>query len=587
MDVSTEKSLNYFTVIDYGVFVAMLLLSALIGVYFGFISKKKQNNTSEYLLGSKKMGFFPVAASLIASHISASTLLALPAEIYHFGSEYIWSIASAILTGCALIHVFLPVFYGLQVTSAFQYLELRFNRNVRLVASLIFALTGITFIPVVVYVPALALSQVSGINLHLITTFTSIICIFYTTFGGLKAVLWTDTLQLIMMIGGIVCVMFLGLSHQGGFSEVLKTAYENGRLDLFNMNPSPFVRTSFWTYIIGLSFGWTAKLGVSQCCVQRFLSVPNIHVAKKAVYVFVIGYSLIKITSVMVGITIYAKYASCDPIISEKIQKIDQILPLFVMEVASKIPGLPGIFIAGVFSASLSSMSSNLNTIAGALYEDFIRHKYPNLSEKRASDIMKILVLIIGIISLGLVFVVEHMGQIFRVCFTINGLSAGALFGLFTAGMFSKTINTKGVITGAISSIVVLTIIILGSLALPKPVPLPISTSGCDYPYNNTMVPSNLDDKISADNIPIIFKLSFMYYILLGTIVLFLVAIPVSHMTGNCEPFDERLLAPICRSKNWKEKSRKELESKKMAKSDPIYELKSEVIKSNDSKDES
>lgn len=75
----------------------MLLLSALIGVYFGFISKKKQNNTSEYLLGSKKMGFFPVAASLIASHISASTLLALPAEIYHFGSEYIWSIASAIL----------------------------------------------------------------------------------------------------------------------------------------------------------------------------------------------------------------------------------------------------------------------------------------------------------------------------------------------------------------------------------------------------------------------------------------------------------------------------------------------------------
>ena len=95
--MSTENPPNYFTVIDYGVFVVMLLLSALIGVYFGFISKKKQNNTSEYLLGSKQMGFFPVAASLIASHISASTLLALPAEIYHFGAEYIWSIASAIL----------------------------------------------------------------------------------------------------------------------------------------------------------------------------------------------------------------------------------------------------------------------------------------------------------------------------------------------------------------------------------------------------------------------------------------------------------------------------------------------------------
>lgn len=92
-----DHSLNHFSAIDYGVFVTMLLLSALIGVYFGFISKKKQNNTSEYLLGSKQMGFLPIAASLIASHISATTLLALPAEIYHYGSEYIWSVVSAIL----------------------------------------------------------------------------------------------------------------------------------------------------------------------------------------------------------------------------------------------------------------------------------------------------------------------------------------------------------------------------------------------------------------------------------------------------------------------------------------------------------
>lgn len=320
------------------------------------------------------------------------------------------------------------------------------------------------------------------------------------------------------------------------------------------MNPSPFIRTSFWTYIVGLSFGWIAKLGVSQCCVQRFLSVPNINVAKKSVYAFVIGYSFIKITSVLVGLTVYAKFASCDPIISKKIEKIDQILPLFVVEVASQIPGLPGIFIAGVFSASLSSMSSSLNTIAGALFEDFIRPRYPKMSEKRASDIMKILVLVIGAIALALVFVVEQMGQLFRVAFTINGLSAGSLFGLFAAGMFSKTINTKGVITGAISSIVIVGTIIAGSIALPKPTSLPTSTSECDFPYNNTIIPSVKNEQISAENIPIIFKLSFMYYILLGTIALFIIALPVSYLTGKCEEFDERLLAPICRSKNWKEK---------------------------------
>lgn len=92
-----DTLVKHFSIIDYGVFISMLLVSALIGIYFGFISKKKQNTTTEYLLGGKQMNFFPIAASLIASHISASTMLALPSEIYSHGSEYIWSIVSAIL----------------------------------------------------------------------------------------------------------------------------------------------------------------------------------------------------------------------------------------------------------------------------------------------------------------------------------------------------------------------------------------------------------------------------------------------------------------------------------------------------------
>jgi solute carrier family 5 (sodium-coupled monocarboxylate transporter), member 8/12 len=86
---------NLFSPIDYGIFLLMILLSALVGLYFGFISKKKQDNRAEYLLGSKQMNFFPIAASLIASHISANSLLAIPSEVYSNGSEYLWSIISS------------------------------------------------------------------------------------------------------------------------------------------------------------------------------------------------------------------------------------------------------------------------------------------------------------------------------------------------------------------------------------------------------------------------------------------------------------------------------------------------------------
>ena len=175
-------------------------------------------------------------------------------------------------------------------------------------------------------------------------------------------------------------------------------------------------------------------------------------------------------TSCIIGLIIFAKYESCDPITTKKIEKLDQILPYFVMEVAGKIPGLPGLFVAGIFSAALSSLSSSLNTLAGTLYEDFVRHNYPNNSEKRASDIMKGMVVFIGKIKfqspifktinylfiykglfvMGLVFIVEHLGAVFHLAISLSGVTAGSLLGIFTLGMVSRRANTIGVISGII-----------------------------------------------------------------------------------------------------------------------------------------
>lgn len=321
------------------------------------------------------------------------------------------------------------------------------------------------------------------------------------------------------------------------------------------MNPSPFVRTSFWTLTVGMTTAWIAKLGVSQCCIQRFLAVPNIEVAKKSVWVFAFGLGALKLGAILLGLIVYAKYESCDPVTTKQIKKLDQIVPFFVMEVASKIPGLPGLFIAGIFSAALSSISSILNTKAGIIYEDFIRHRYPEASEKHASDVMKLLVVILGVIMLSLVFVVEHLGSIFRLNYAINGLTIGAFFGIFSIGMMSRTANTTGVMCGAAGSLIVVGTIIIGAQSLPKPPPLLFRTDECEFSVNATETDFAMSDRTSVEDIPIVFRLSFMYYALLGTIILFLIALPVSWATGGCEPFDERLLTPFLRSKSWKEKN--------------------------------
>jgi sodium-coupled monocarboxylate transporter 8/12 len=131
------------------------------------------------------------------------------------------------------VYVYLPVFYNLQIVSTYEYLERRFDNRTRLFASFLYAISVLLYLPIVVYIPALAFSAATGINVHFITPVFCGICIFYTTIGGLKAVVWTDTLQFTVTVGAIATVSVLGVKSAGGFMEVWNKALEGERLDIF------------------------------------------------------------------------------------------------------------------------------------------------------------------------------------------------------------------------------------------------------------------------------------------------------------------------------------------------------------------
>lgn len=301
---------------------------------------------------------------------------------------------------------------------------------------------------------------------------------------------------------------------------------------------------------------WVSNLGVSQGCVQRFLAVPDLKVAKNSLIIFAGGLIFIKMCSCFTGLLMYAKYESCDPYTTGRVEKLDQILPYYIMDVGSRIPGLPGLFVSGIFSAALSTMSSSLNTLAGTIYEDFIRHRYPHSTEKTASNVMKCLVVLLGAIVIGLVFVAEKMGQVMHMAISLSGITSGALLGMFTSGMVSTVINTKGVISGAIVSVSAIGAIVVGAQMNPKAPPMPFRTDGCapSLLQNVTLVTSAPDTVL--EDVPQIFKISFMYYSLLGVVIYFVVAYVVSVSTGGGEINDQRLLAPFMRDQKQYEKER-------------------------------
>lgn len=182
------------------------------------------------------------------------------------------------------------------------------------------------------------------------------------------------------------------------------------------------------------------------------------------------------------GLVIFANYHKCDPYRAGIINRPDEILPFFVAQsLGNDYPGLPGLFVASVFSASLSTLSSALNAMAALIWDDFLKARLPkNLPESKAVLITKLLALGIGILCIVFAFLSSRIGTIFEASYVLAGASVGPIFGLFMMGMFVPFVNGVGGLTGLILGAVTCTVITVGGITYPRPnLILPTSIEGC------------------------------------------------------------------------------------------------------------
>ncbi|CAG9831520.1 unnamed protein product [Diabrotica balteata] len=496
-----------FSWYDYLIFCFLILISLGIGIYFGCFGKKQ--NVKDYLLAGGNMKVFPVVVSLVASHTSGITLLALPAEVYSFGANY-WLCAICLyIVPVITVYVFLPVFYKLQLTSTYEYLGIRFDKKTRKLASVLFTISVFCLVPIATYIPAMAFSSATGLDLHKIIPVICGTCIFYTAIGGLKALVWSDTLQFSATLGALLTILGLGLYKVGGIGKVMMLAYSTNRLDLFEV-------------------------------VFLYCSV---------------GMIAVKSISILSGLTMYTHYADCDPLKSNKIRHNNEIFPYFVLDVAGQIPGLSGLFIAGVFCASLSALSCNLNSLAGTIYEDFIKPKLSTKNQENAGYFLKGLVVIIGIIGTALVYIVEHLGGLLSLSVGLGGIAQGPLLGLFTLGVLFPRANAKGAFCGALASIVTVTGLVFGAYYLKSqhiivPEYKTTSIAGClngtDSILDNLMGNSTKIEHIETPAALVIFKISFYWYAFIGTMICIVLGLVISYLSEEqSPPIARELLCPL------------------------------------------
>ncbi|XP_069699578.1 sodium-coupled monocarboxylate transporter 2-like [Periplaneta americana] len=524
---------------DYTVFSLMLSLSTLIGIYFGFWGRR-ENTPLEYLHGGRKLNVTPVIASMTVSYISGITVLGAPSEIYLFGTLSWLYVGGMMLMGVVNYYFILPVFYELKVVSIYEYLELRFNHHVRRAVSFLSTIDQILRVSMAVYVTSLALSQVIGVGVEVTSPAVSVICIIYTMLGGIRAVVWTDLLQGIMMLMSSLAVIIIGIQQVGGLDTVWRRSEAGGRIRFFEFSASPYVRLTFWNAIFCQLFFEIGSVSLNQSIVQRYVSLPTFRKARMSAIISCLGVVILWSLACFSGLVIYSKYYECDPLKAKVIQRPDQIFPYYVMDVCASIPGLSGLFVAGVFSATLSTMSSSLNSMGATVYEDFVKPCLrSNVTDKMANNIIKLIVALSGLLCICVAFLVAELGNVIQMLYAFGGITLGAIVGVFTFGMFYHRGNSKGALAGSVCSFLIMSWIVIGAekaIADGK-IELPVLPTRVDGCQSNVTLPNSIPriDSTKEEEVLFLYRISYQYYTLIGMAIMFTVAIIVSFLTGGQE----------------------------------------------------
>lgn len=520
-------SIGTFAVLDYVVLIGFLVLSAGIGVFFAWRDRRSKSN-KQFLTANKELGWLPVSMSMMASFLSSIAILGLPSEVFVRGSAIWMGAISSSLAVLLAAYVFLPMYYKMDITSINEYLEKRFNSTaVRNIASAVFIVQTLLYMGVVLYGPSLALGSVTGIPVWSSIILNGVVCTFYTAIGGIKAVVWTDVVQMVLIYVGYIMVIASGMYHLGGIGNMWKIAGDGGRLIFTNFSPSLYDTYTTWNVVLGWTIGWMSAYCASQTQVQRYSSIASLRKARKALLLNVPGVALTLLLSVLSGLTIYAVYNDCDPRLTGDIEKADQLMPYIVQDLLRDYPGLSGLLVASVFSGSLSTLSSGYNALAAVTWDDFVRPRV-NISDAAALRVTKCIAAAYGLLSISIAFLTGTMESIIQASASLVGALSGPLLAIFVLGTFFPCVKKKGAVTGILLAMALSWWLALGSIVYPRDADdLPTSTAGCTE-FNQTITAGSYEPPPIPTGIYQFYHISFIWIGIVGFLAHMVISLAVS-----------------------------------------------------------
>jgi len=424
--------------VDLSVLVFYFAATIGIGFWFG----RKERNTDDFFLGGRRQHWLLAGVSIIATEVSALTLIAVPAEAFKGDWNYLQMYAGAFLGRLLIVFLLLPAYYGGSVTTVYEYLGQRFGPWTRTTASLMFFASRILGSGIRLLVASLALCEVFGWPLHWVVIGSAGVAVAYATFGGIKAILWTDAFQAAIFVGAAAVAVALLLLHTpGSWTENLGTAYHAGKFHTFTWDVDPNNDHSFWVLLIHATVLNMAALGTDQDLTQRMLTCADLRGGQKSlVFNMFAGFPIVCLF-LTIGALLWVYYQAKPPgaLPQHVVDAKDRVFPYFIATALPHNVGLKGLLVTAIFAASMSSLSSAVGAMASTAVTDFYRVLVKSPAEE-AHDlrVARLFTFSFGVLLIVVALAFVGYDDLLWQVFKWVGLVFGGMLGAFLLGVTTK-----------------------------------------------------------------------------------------------------------------------------------------------------
>ena len=441
-------------------------MAGFLGLGFMF----KENNTgSDYFLGGRSMGWFPLSMSTMATQLSAISFISAPAFVGlkpGGGLQWLTFEFGVPIAMAFLLIAIIPTLYKSGIVSVYEYLEQRFDASSRLLISFVFQISRSVATGVMVYTMALILQATVGIEFWISILLIGIITLIYSFQGGMKAVIWGDVIQMVILFLGIIICLFYGISALGGFENFL-THVDQDRLTAVDFSKWGFNNADgndefgFWPMVIGGFFLYTSYYGTDQTQSQRLLSADGMPTIKKLLLANGLFRFPLTLTYCIMGLvlgTLLIQDTGFQDMMESVYQanigslegkKADLMVPVFIINYLPN--GIIGILIVAIMSAAMSTLSSTVNSLSAVTMEDFVKRYKPNLSDAKYVMNSRLISLFWGLVCLGLAFFAGNIeGTVIEVINKVSSVFYGPILAAFVLAILTKKTHALGANIGIV-----------------------------------------------------------------------------------------------------------------------------------------